>query len=180
MSTFCSIIHFIVFHFIGGEGGYKGKKYRFHFFLCLFFLMSSLNISLIPIKLNIWKISSYIFMNAFRENKNEINLTSPMTNSNMHYCWDGKYNYLLEDLWKLIVGIGSVLIHVGLYFETGTRDRMFSMKYCLTMFGCLGSIFVTQSLHTVVHRAQCLQMSPYSGGTMPSNAPHLTILDTIQ
>ena len=37
MSTFCSKIHFIVFHLIWGEGGYKGRKYRFHFLLCFFF-----------------------------------------------------------------------------------------------------------------------------------------------
>ena len=40
MSTFCSKIHFIVFHFIWGEGGYKGRKYRFHFLLCFFFFES--------------------------------------------------------------------------------------------------------------------------------------------
>ena len=42
VSTFCSIIHFIFFHFIGGEGGCKGRKCHFHFLLCLFFLIASL------------------------------------------------------------------------------------------------------------------------------------------
>ena len=36
VSTFHSKIHFIIFHFIQGEGGYKGRKYRFQFLLCFF------------------------------------------------------------------------------------------------------------------------------------------------
>ena len=54
MSTFCSIIHFIVFHFIGGEGGCKGRKCRFHFLLCLFFLIASLTI------FTVYVIESYL------------------------------------------------------------------------------------------------------------------------
>ena len=37
VSAFCSIIHFIAFHFIGGRGGVKGKSTIFTLFSVFFF-----------------------------------------------------------------------------------------------------------------------------------------------